>query len=439
MRRRVGVCLGVVAVVGLAACGNDSPTAVGQPLVPGSLVRTFEVVLDGSQFLTGDTTVSGFVTPGQAATLVVANQYAGALDAHGLASFSVPPISVTFTDSLGASHLDTIPHFIGARLVFHVDSAAVGSGPTQLAVNLADEDWDALSANWQNRVDTTGDRIPWTQPGGTMGAQVDTVTWTGQPDSLVAELDSQTVELLKDSTTAARGIVVSIPMPSSGTRFQAHSVSLFYQSIPSVRPDTVIETAATTARVAFLYQPEAPPPGTDLRVAGLPTWHTILEFRDRMDTLNLPCPGEPGCEIPVAKAAVTAADLLIQPLAAPPGYIPELPFSVDPRPVLRSPLIPLARSPLAAEITASPPTVAPAAFATGGGARVAVPIESFITTLLTPPTDSTSSSGPTLTMALLSLAPTDIFGIGTFGSLATGDAAPQLRLVLTIAQKDLIR
>src|SRR5688572_19782876 len=47
----------------LGACTEETPSEVGDDLLPSGEVRTFEVVLDPAQWLTFDTTFSGYANP----------------------------------------------------------------------------------------------------------------------------------------------------------------------------------------------------------------------------------------------------------------------------------------------------------------------------------------------------------------------------------------
>src|SRR5690606_29180397 len=75
----------------VSSCTEETPTDVGDGLLPSGSVRTFEVVLDADEFLTFDTTFSGFTSPRGAPFYVLANQFQDALDANALFRFASPP------------------------------------------------------------------------------------------------------------------------------------------------------------------------------------------------------------------------------------------------------------------------------------------------------------------------------------------------------------
>lgn len=428
----LALTLGVV----LAACGTQEPTTVGAPLFPNGSVSTFQVTLNGPEFMVVDTSVTGFVLPGQSPLMVVANQFADSLNSHTLISLLTAPTSVQYTDTLGVTMTDTVPRWTGADIILSSDSSSLGTGPATLSLNLEPESWDRLTADWDNRVDSTGAHVPWTQAGGTVGAQLATAVWTPGTDSVIFHVDSQTVVLLQDSTIAKRGVIVSSLTP--GARVESRQVSVVYYAVPSERPDTVVTTSYGANGTTFLYTPSQAPTSY-LRLGGLPTWRTVIEFRQRLDTLQLPCPGEPGCLIPLNKATITAADLMLQPEVPQAGFVPEEPLQMDVRPVFRSLLVPVSRSPLGTSVGTGPTVPIPtSAFENAGSARVAVPIAAYISSLIAAQ-DTASALAPPSTVALLPFQSHDIFGIGTFGSLRSGQDAPQLRLVLTIAEEALIR
>ncbi len=417
----------------LAGCGNDDPTGVGAPLYPEGVVRTFEIVLDAPQFLLADTMIGGFIDPGQSGLLVVAEDFGGSLDAHSLLRFSLLPKTVQFTGSTGSQRTDTLPSFIGADLVLYPDSASVGAGPVTVALNLAAEPWDAGSADWTNRVDTTGVEEPWTQPGGTMADRIGTAEWVPGTDSVLVPIDSQTVALFADSDVVQHGLILSSTTP--GTRIESSNAVVRLHVRPSLQTDTVVTFDQPLVRSTFVYDPPAASsPG--LRIGGIPTWQSALELRSEMDTLVFACPDEPSCRIPLDKATISTAELLLQPLPTPPGFRPGDSLHVETRPVIRSPLLPLARSPLGDAVSVLRPGVAPSSFlgVSGSAERFAVPITAFVRSVVQ---DTARSAQPTLMLLPYSAGPG--FGFGEFGSVSMGAFAPQLRLVLTISEQVLLR
>jgi hypothetical protein len=167
--------LAVLLPLVAAACGEEAPTGVGAGLLPVEAIRTFEIILEPQQYLVWDTTFGQYTATQDAEYHVIANAFEGVLHARGLSRFEGPR-TITVTDTLGVVRQDTTPQWVGGRLRVVVDSARSEGGPVQLALYRTGQAWDP-SATWTLAVDTLGERVPWTQPGGTVGALVDTATW----------------------------------------------------------------------------------------------------------------------------------------------------------------------------------------------------------------------------------------------------------------------
>ena len=150
----------VAAALVAAACGDEDPTGVGGPLLPGGVVRTFQVVLGPEAFLAGDTTLGGFTRPAESGYMVVAEDFGGTFDAHALARFDRPPRSVSYRDTAGATRQDTLPRFTGGVVVMRVDTArSAAAGPVRLRLHRIAEPWDPATATWTARVDSVGRRL----------------------------------------------------------------------------------------------------------------------------------------------------------------------------------------------------------------------------------------------------------------------------------------
>ncbi len=440
MRRRLPRLLRwtavVVAAVSLvvAACGNDDPTTVGGPLLRGATVHTFEVVLDAQDFLVSDTAFAGFLTPAGAAITVTANDFGGVLDAHTLLEFGLIPDIFDVIGPNGSAGTDS-GTVIGADIVVRIDSSTIGDGPSTLALNFLTESWDRPTVTWQNRADTNDVQTAWMQPGGTMGALIDTVVWRPGADSLIFHVDSQAVRMMRDSTVRSNGIVLSARDPN--VRLESPGVAMTVLARPKTIPDTIVTAAVNVTRSIFIFQPDPPPPPTALRVGGIPEWRSVLRFRQGWDTLTLACPGIANCRIPLNRATLSTAELLLQPVPAPAAFRSGDTIGVVTRPVVTSPLIPIERSPFGDLVSVQPGTAPPSAFTLepGSAALVAVPIRSFIQALI----GSDTIAGAPHTLALLPAVIGQDLGFGTFGPLSAGALAPRLRLVFTITDEALIR
>jgi len=427
----------VAAAVLAAACGRESPTAVGGGLLPGGAVRTFEVILDASQFLRADTTVSGFVRASTTVFEIVAQSFGGSVTAHSLARFVQPGTSITVLDSTGTSRTDTLPHFFAGTVVLQVDTLAVnGTSPVLLRLFRTAEPWDGYSASWTMRVDSGSTHLAWATAGGTVGPMVDTATWTPGADSVVFHVDSATIAAWADTTDAGRGALVAAA--TAGSRLRFLSIGYNVQAHSSIRKDTVVTQAPGVVGATFIYTPDipAPKPGT-LQIGGVPAWRSFLTFAPDLETRTLACPASLGvsCTFSLQRATVNYAGLLLQP--APAGaWAPE--DSVRPSAWISdtSRLVPLSRAPLGIQIGVSSPAYPATLFqGTPTATAMTVPVTSFVAALAGDTARVGAAAGATRTLGILNVPEPGLFGVATFYGRAAGALAPRLRLVVTIASE----
>jgi hypothetical protein len=424
--RRAGLAvLALTALAGLAACGDETPTGVGGGLLPpGGVVRTFEVFLDGAQYLVRDTSFGEYSDPRDANFVVVARDFEGVLNANALARFSLPR-TVTVVDTLGTTQVDTMPTYLGGSLTVFVDTLRSDPGPLRLAIYRTAERWDE-SATWEHRRDTTGVRVPWTQPGGTRGVFIDTTVYTSGRDTLVFDVDGATMAAWADTTDLDRGVL--IVMESAGGRVRTSLPTLTARLGSGFNPDTVVEASAVLTAATFMHTPAQPVTASDPRIGGLPAWRTILQFRERLDTLSLPCPGESGvCTLRLI--AVTASNTSLQggPSTPPAGFRPEGDIFVAPFLLLVSDRLPLQRSPIG-DILNIPVTVPASRFVAPAvpAEVVSVPITEFMRFVAR---GDTIAGGIVPTHLTLAPLEPSAFGFATFESM------PRLRLVVTVARE----
>lgn len=435
VRKRLA-CLALGALA-LAACGTDSPTEVGGPLLPGGAVRTYELVLNAPSFLAFDTTVTGFRKVFGAGYFIVADHYGDALDANILGQWSAPPTSITVLDSAGTTRTDTLPSYKGGQLVLVLDTTqATPVSPVKLATYRLTEEWHPGSVTWTSRVDTAGTRLSWQSPGGTRGAQIATATWSAGSDSVVFQVDSATFRALTDTAAGrVRGVVVVAE--TNGARLKATSLLLRGLARPTtVNKDTVVTVSVTPEAVTMVANPEPPPP-TQLRVGGLPPWRTYLRFAEGLKELTVPCPGgAPGCSIRLDRARLNYAALLLDPLPPPPGFLVEDSLRLGAAELEVSPLIPLARSPLGAQVGATPTAIEPSRWAGGAtGQPVEVTVTPFVEGLIADTAQPGSPSARSRYLALVQIPEPSTFGFVDFYGPAAGVHAPRLRLIVTVASE----
>lgn len=421
------------------ACADEDPTGIGGPLVPGGAVRTYEIVLEPEQFLASDTTLGGFVAPDQIFFRVLAGGYEG-LTSNGLARFAPPPATLTYVDASGATRTDTMPTYVGGRVVLSVDTLrSVASGPVRLELHRIGEEWDPQSASWTLRVDSGGVQLPWTEPGGTSAALVDTATWDpAEGDSVTFDVDSLTLALWADTLDVTRGALIRVATPDA--RIRSPVAVLRLDARPSAKPDTVIVTTVGSIGGWFVLDSDTPA-GSALRVGGLPSYRSYFQVQ-RLDTLAFPCPGEPpesNCVLRLNDVTINYAALVLQPEGTPGGLVPDDSLRIEARTVLPVPGIPLARSPLgslAAGFAMGP--IEPATFRPGANpGTIEVPLTRFIATLARGQREE-GADPPPERFALYDARENSLFGYGTFGGLGSA-SPPRLRLIVTVAPEAEIR
>ncbi len=422
MRRALPACAGVALALATAACGNDSPVAVGEQLLPGDPVTSFEVVLEADQFLALDSAFALFTNTAQSSFTMVANDFESALDARALARFSIPN-TITVIDSAGSSAIDTLPRYFGGRLVLLVDTARSSHDDARFAVYQAAESWEQSSATWELRSDTGESALPWTQPGGTLGPLLAAGDWArADGDTMFLELDSATVQTLRDDEVAARGLIVTTE--TAGARMRLIGIGLRADARSSI-VDTVVTATAVSLGRTFIYSPAVVPRSDDGRVGGIPAWRTLLRLQPDLRDLSVPCPDEPGCTMPLSETEITVANLEYQLAAPPPGFVIEDSLRIGAVPLFETPGVPFSRSLLGSFVQAVPADrfVRPSDFDDVANAEpLRVPITSAIRSAL----DEESTP---VGIALIPGVP-----LGTFGYVPL-QPLPRLRLILTISQE----
>lgn len=429
----------VGAVVLAAACGRESPTAVGGSLLSGGGARTFELVLNAPQFLQADTSISGFATKSiQAAFLVVANAVGGTVNAHILARFASPTATITVLDSTGAQKTDTLPRYFKGQVVLHLDTTAVPleTSPVLLQLFRTAESFDGGSATWTLRVDTGNVHLPWATPGGTPAALVDTATYTPGQDSVIFRVDSLTVAQWRDTANLGRGALIAAA--AAGTRLRATTVTYNVSAHSTIKKDTVVVQTPTTVGSSFLFTPNGPgtPPAGVLFIGGLPSWRSYFTLQPDLITRTLSCPASAGlaCTFTLKTVTINFAALVVQPASAGP-WVPEDSVRPEAFVVDTATGIPLTRSPLGPHLGSTTPALTPTIFgAPPATSSFAIPISPMLAALAGDTINIGAASGESRTVAVLHFPEPGILGVGAFyGREAPPALAPKLRLIVTIA------
>lgn len=415
-------------IIALGACGEEGPTGVGADLVaPG--IQTFEFELPGDRFLVGDTAVRGLFRPHHADEVVVALGFAGDYDSHTLIRFGPPPESVTWEDDEGETIVEADPEFVAGELRLFIRSARSDrEEDVEVRVQPLAQDWHPASASWEFRVDTTGVREPWDEPGGTLAGPGGSAILDLESDTVVVALDSATIAHWLDEEGAARGARLSLG--TQGVRLFIHGAEMVLRAPVEGDPERLGEGAVSITGRTFIADPPQPPPGPhELRVGGLPNWRAILHFRERVDTIRIPAGLLGGRSAQLGELQINKATLLLEPLPTPPGFLPEDTIFMEARAALLAAGVPVARAPLGERLNPVRPAVAPERFANLSSTPVEMVLTELLSALARPPTEEEPPRFTTL--ALLASPEVGTVGFASFRSLTAGEGAPRLRLVVT--------
>jgi hypothetical protein len=412
-----------------AACTEEDPTDIGGPLVPSGNVVTYEVILSPDQYLEFDTAFGGYVKAGETTMKLIARNFEGVLNANSLVRYGGLPTVIQVRDT-GTSTVirpDSAPQFSGYLLI-RVDTAR-SRGAGRIGVYRAGEHWDPASATWSLRVDTGAVELAWQQPGGTKGAAVGTVAWSGA-DTLTIPLDSATIRYLATPDSAGGfGVVIGVDQSDAASGSQLHllATTLRISAKSRLRADTTIAINVEELTSQFVFTPDPPSLiSSTPRVSGVPAWRTVLGLKP-LKNLTVSCPGT-GCTIALNDAHIHLAELLLQPTASPAGFSPEDGIVVQARALLETAGVPLLRSPIVDPPLGATRIVIPRTrFTATDTTSVGLPLTGLISALVAD-TATLAANSPPRRVALLTNPEASTFGIASF------KPGPRLRLVLTISR-----
>lgn len=419
--------LGLTAL-GVAACGDLTPTSVDPALLPEEPI-TVEVRIPWDQFGSDLASYGGYGSASAVGTGFAAHEFGGSLEARTLVTLGALPASASVRDTTGTAVTDTDLRVLQGRVMAVVDTiGTVASGPVTLQIGMIGQAWDPTSATWDAALDTLGDTQPWTEAGAGPVDNVLTTVWDpAQGDTAIFALDSAQVALWTDTASTNQGI--RLDAVTSGVRVKVLTVLLQADVQPSVNPDTTVVISATRSGLTFIYTPQPPAPDGSIRVGGTPAWRTVLDVRVPA-TLNGPsalCDAV-GCPLTLTADQVSYAALVLRTRRSDPAFQPSDTVNVDVRPVFdRSamPKAPLGNSLLTSSIGRR---LSPDLFGSGEGSEVEIPVTAFVRQLLG--ADTTAAYPPPTTLALLStyeplsITYASFFGPGT-------PEAPVLKLIVT--------
>lgn len=429
---RLGTTLAALAVfcVAVAGCEEQTPVALTEDALPGEPI-SIEVNIPWSSFASNLEVFGGY---GSAEDIggggVIAEDFAGTLDARTLMRIGAYPTVATVQDTTGASRPDSTLTILGGRLVAFFDTIeSTNAMPVTMALGATTQEWDPTTASWAFAVDTINDQRPWTEPGGGPVTALVQATWDpAAGDTAVFELDSAQVALWSDTTDLSAG--VRIDLLDAGERLTVNSAVLRLDARPSSNPDTIIQLTASTRASTFIYSPFPQPPPDGVRIGGAPSWRTILDIAipEMIDGIPEFC-AVVDCPHQLDAGQISYAALVLTSRETEAAFQPTDSIRLDVRPVLDRASMP--KSPLGVSLIVDPlgRTVGPDAFGASPGVEIEVPFTGFARDRLRG-TDNSGNTTPG-TLALLSVIEPFSISFASFEGPGTA-AEPYLKLVLTI-------
>jgi len=383
-----------------------------------------------SDFASALQVFGGYGSPEDLRRGVVANAFAGTLDARTLVRFAAYPEQVTARDSTGTARPDSNISFVGGRLVAYFDTiASTNTAPVTLALGATQSEWNSTTVSWDFSVDTINDRRPWPEAGAGPVTDLGTAVWDpAAGDSLIFPLDSTAIAAWADSTDLSVGARLALMDP--GARLELRNLALRLDVRPSIDPDTLIEWTVGTRNVTFVYSPNPLPPPDGIRIGGAPAWRTIL---DLVIPAQLTGPAEfcavVSCPHALQPGQISYAALVLTSRAADPAFQPSDSVRLDVRPVFDRSAMP--KSPMGGSLVSEilGRSVPAEAFGSSPGALIEVPFTQFARDLLRG--EDGAGNRATNTLALLSVFEPFSISFASFDGPGTA-GEPFLRLVLTI-------
>lgn len=429
----------VFLLVGLCACQELLPVVDSDDLVKGGFA--IEVVLSFDEFADSARVYGGY---GRASDLVggfVAHEFGAGreggnpqpgLEAATLMRFGRYPRVVQVLDTTGTVRPDSSLTFLFGRIAARFDTVgSVHDGPVEIFAHALTEPWDGVSATWEFAVDTVGDRVSWSRPGGGAVEDIGSAVWDPESgDSIRIRVDSAWIAEWADTTDPARGVRLSTSAP--GVRLRIASSFLELETRPSINPDTIIQVPSGSELTTFIYAPIPSQPRKTLRVGGAPAWRTVL-------TLDVPreLEGPPelcdvlGCPVEITEEHVSFAALRLVSRAGASAFAPSDTIGIDLRSVLAPEILP--KSPLGHSWLTRPEPAPHEMFAPPAGDVLEIPVTRLVRRLLRDETDEEDPVGATVAI-LTAFEPVSVEYLTFEGAGSPG--APALRLVLNFSRED---
>jgi hypothetical protein len=409
----------LLALLASAACKDQTPTLSGDEFFPGgSRPVTLEAIIPASQYLQTVGVYSGYETERSFGAPVIANFYGGALNAHTLQRFSIPP-KVSYSLN-GVSTDDTLYRIVSARVIAVVDTLGSRLVPTTLQVYRLTQKYDPATASWTMAVDSAGQHTPWTTPGGTTGALLSSALYTPHTlgDSVTLQLDTAQLRVMRPDS-----VPILLATQPANTRLQLTSTLLRLEVKPSnAGKDTTLVVDVAPFHSIFVLTPGSPAAAGNWQAGGLFGDRTLFSVDLDLDLPGCPAAEQPCPSVNIRNVLLNHVALQLKPLPVPLGYDPlrsvplELWLVKEPGLGRRAPLVP-------GRTTNGPVGDAPGV-SLPGDTLVELPIT--FQTKLQVTADSLQSS-----FALLGQTTRGTVSVRTFG-LVRYEPTPRLRIVYTL-------
>jgi hypothetical protein len=399
--------------------------------------ETVEIFIPYEEFVEDVAIFGGYGSTADFIGGVIALDFGG-LNARTLITLSDFPTSLEVQGSDGITRTDSDLSFVGGRVVLSFDTVN-GSLALPVDVELFDikETWHGPTVTWEVAVDTAGDRRPWTQPGGgprtflggaTFDAFVDQAVdpSASRVDRVNVPIDSAAAVGLTDPSSGTVGLSLAAAEP--GVLLNLVDLSIVLLTVPSTRPDTVVEVTVTSDEIDFILDPPPSASAGWLRIGGAPAWRSVMRLAiPRTIESTAEVCGTVGCQVDFTAVDLNLAELLLTTRQTESAYQPQDTTLVDLRPVINPESLP--KAPLGGPVSV-PQILPPELFAAQAGTVVAIPVTSFVIGIQA--AAAATGSMPDAWLALLSSPEPNQIGFASFEGLG-GPGAPVLRLLYTIA------
>ncbi len=297
MRRILFLAAGALAV---ASCTEDSLIGVDPTSPPGPSSETVEVSIGvGDLPLWRDTTFVGYAVPSSSGIQFVANE--PSLVSRVLGRFSTLPDSI-FVDTARVA----VERFESARLRLIVDSLAgpvLPDSGTELRVHGLARGFEEREASWTEA--RAGES--WTTPGGDLADLLGSVRVDSLQDTLFVPISVDSDSLLSDWLASDGELGYAVSSSADGSNLTFAALALVFDVKPEGQ-DTLIEVIRGPQPSTFIFSPETPLPGEELRLGGLPAARIYIRF-ELPDTLD---------GVPLRGSRINQASVIFRSLGAPP-------------------------------------------------------------------------------------------------------------------------